>query len=72
MLTNVKKTLTIALATIAVTAATSVFAGDAFARGGKGGHHFHRFHRGGIFLSTPVYSSCWKWIGNRKVWICSY
>ena len=70
MLVKTKKVLTVALAAAALTTASLALAGEAFAGGGGDGRHFN-FHRGGVFLSTPVTSSCWKWINFKKVWICS-
>jgi hypothetical protein len=69
MLVKTKKVMTVALAAAALTTASLALAGDAFAGGGRHGRNFH-FHRGGVFLSTPVTASCWKWINFKKVWIC--
>jgi hypothetical protein len=69
MQTKSKKLLTIALAAVALTTASLAATGEASARGGRGGGHFHAF-RSGFFFSTPVYASCWKWFGVKRVWVC--
>ena len=71
MQTNLKKLLTIALAAAALTTASLGATGEAFAKGGKGGGgHHHSFFRSGIYFSSPVVSSCWRWFGGKRIWVC--
>jgi hypothetical protein len=71
-MTKTKKTLTVALAAVALTTASLASTGNAFA----GGRHHHHFFRGGVYFATPVYANCWKWIAIRgvlkKVYVCGY
>jgi hypothetical protein len=71
MITKSKKVLTVGLTAAALTTASVALAGDAYA-GGRHGRFFHGFHghHGGLFITTPVSSGCWKWINFRKVWVC--
>jgi hypothetical protein len=75
MQTKSKKLLTISLAAIALTTASLAVTGEASAKGGgggggKGGGHFHGYHHSGFFFATPYVSSCWRWIGVKRVWVC--
>jgi len=67
----IKKTLSVALAAVALTTASFAATGSAQARGG---HHHHHFFRSGIYFAAPVYPSCWKWVYIKgiytKVYVC--
>ena len=75
-MTKSKKILAVALTAVALTAASLASTGSAFA-GWKHHHHHHgHWHGwgGGVFLSSVVVASCWRWVETRrgyaKVYVC--
>jgi hypothetical protein len=66
-MTNSNKLLSIVLAVATVATGSLAGSSQALARG-KGGKHI--FVRSAVYYSAPVYVSCWKWIGGKKVWVC--
>src|SRR5258708_29990099 len=72
MQTKSKKLVTIALAAVALMAVSLAVSGEASAKGGRGGghHHFHGYRYSGVFFSSAYVSSCWRWIGVKRVWVC--
>jgi hypothetical protein len=78
MFAKSKKILTIALAAVALTAASIAVTSDAFAKGGGGGGggggkgHGHGWSHFGGSSIVIIDNGCWRWVpGHGRVYVCN-